>query len=115
MSRIGIDVGGTNTDLIQIKNNNIIFAQKNFTTPDVITGVKKCLINLKDNSKRLDDITAVMIGTTHFINAIVQHKHLNKVGVLRICLPSSKSLEPFIDWPKDLAKKIFIQNYLIFF
>ena len=85
MSRIGIDVGGTNTDLIQIKNNNIIFAQKNFTTPDVITGVKKCLINLKDNSKRLDDITAVMIGTTHFINAIVQHKHLNKVGVLRIC------------------------------
>ena len=54
-----------------------------------------------------------MIGTTHFINAIVQHKHLNKVGVLRICLPSSKSLEPFIDWPKDLAKKIFIQNYLI--
>ena len=51
MSRIGIDVGGTNTDLIQIKNNNIIFAQKNFTTPDVITGVKKCLINLKDNSK----------------------------------------------------------------
>ena len=113
MSRIGIDVGGTNTDLIQIKNNNIIFAQKNFTTPDVITGVKKCLINLKDNSKRLDDITAVMIGTTHFINAIVQHKHLNKVGVLRICLPSSKSLEPFIDWPKDLAKKIFIQNYLI--
>ena len=40
MSRIGIDVGGTNTDLIQIKNNNIIFAQKNFTTPDVITGIK---------------------------------------------------------------------------
>ena len=71
MSRIGIDVGGTNTDLIQIKNNNIIFAQKNFTTPDVITGVKKCFINLKDNSKRLDDITAVMIGTTHFINAIM--------------------------------------------
>src|SRR5207244_13388197 len=46
---------------------------------------------------------AVMVGTTHFPNAVVQRKGLVPVAAIRIGLPASASLEPFIDWPDDLA------------
>src|SRR5262249_19138810 len=48
-------------------------------------------------------VDAVMIGTTHFTNAVVQRKGLVPVAAIRIGLPASASLEPFIDWPDDLA------------
>jgi N-methylhydantoinase A/oxoprolinase/acetone carboxylase beta subunit len=44
-----------------------------------------------------------MIGTTHFTNAVVQRRDLTPVAAVRIGLPASASLEPFIDWPADLA------------
>ena len=48
-------------------------------------------------------VDAVMIGTTHFINAVVQRRCLSRVGAIRIGLPASASLPPFCDWPQDLA------------
>src|SRR5204863_522238 len=48
-------------------------------------------------------IDGVMIGTTHFINAVVQRRHLTKVAALRLGMPASASLPPFCDWPEDLA------------
>ena len=44
-----------------------------------------------------------MIGTTHFVNAVVQRRHLNRAAALRICLPACASLRPMVDWPEDLA------------
>src|SRR5262245_32531272 len=44
-----------------------------------------------------------MIGTTHFTNAVVQRRDLTRVAAIRIGLPSSASLPPFIDWSEDLA------------
>src|SRR5262249_45199283 len=49
---------------------------------------------------------AVMIGTTHFMNAVVQRRHLTKVGALRLGMPASASLPPFCDWPSDLARLV---------
>src|SRR6185503_2297175 len=48
-------------------------------------------------------IDAVMIGTTHFTNAVVQRRDLTRVAAIRIGLPASASLPPFVDWPDDLA------------
>jgi hypothetical protein len=31
---------------------------------------------------------------------------LTRVAAIRICLPASRSLEPFIDWPSDLRDKV---------
>lgn len=45
---------------------------------------------------------AVMIGTTHFINAVVQRRDLVRVPAIHIGLPASASLEPMVDWPRDL-------------
>jgi N-methylhydantoinase A/oxoprolinase/acetone carboxylase beta subunit len=44
-----------------------------------------------------------MIGTTHFINAVVQRRHLTRVAALRLGMPATASLPPFCDWPEDLA------------
>ena len=39
MYRIGIDVGGTNTDAVVMQNEKVLLGVKNPTTEDVMTGV----------------------------------------------------------------------------
>lgn len=104
MRRIGIDVGGTNTDAVLIEDGKVAGAVKAPTSEDVTTGILDSLKALGATGvlkgKKLD---GVMIGTTHFINAVVQRRHLTKVGALRLGMPASASLPPFCDWPEDLA------------
>ena len=47
-----------------------------------------------------------MIGTTHFVNAVVQRQGLARVAAVRIGLPAAASLPPFCDWPQDLAELV---------
>ena len=104
MKRIGIDVGGTNTDAVLLADDKVVHAVKTPTTEDVTSGIRQALADLiagaPDATAGLD---AVMIGTTHFTNAVVQRRDLAKIAAIRIGLPASASLEPFIDWPEDLA------------
>lgn len=104
MRRIGIDVGGTNTDAVLIENGKVAGAVKAPTSEDVTGGILQALARLGATGALKDRrIDAVMIGTTHFINAVVQRRHLSKVAALRLGMPSGASLPPFCDWPKDLA------------
>ena len=109
MRRIGIDVGGTNTDAVLIEEGKVTGAVKAPTSEDVTTGILDSLKSLgatgvlKESNGTLKRIDGVMIGTTHFINAVVQRRHLTKVGALRLGMPASASLPPFCDWPEDLA------------
>jgi N-methylhydantoinase A/oxoprolinase/acetone carboxylase beta subunit len=104
MRRIGIDVGGTNTDAVLIEEGKVIRAVKAPTSEDVTTGILESLKSLGATGvlkgKRID---GVMIGTTHFINAVVQRRQLTRVAALRLGMPASASLPPFCDWPEDLA------------
>lgn len=103
MKRIGIDVGGTNTDAALIVDGKVVKGVKTPTTPDVMTGVRTALELVLDGDRAAAvGLDGVMIGTTHFVNAVVQRRGLNKVSALRIGLPSGASLPPFVDWPKDL-------------
>ena len=107
MRRIGIDVGGTNTDAVLIEEGKVVRAVKAPTSEDVTTGILDSLKSLGSTGvlagKRID---GVMIGTTHFINAVVQRRHLSKVAALRLGMPASASLPPFCDWPEDLAELV---------
>ncbi|HYC65354.1 MAG TPA: hydantoinase/oxoprolinase family protein [Reyranellaceae bacterium] len=107
MRRIGIDVGGTNTDAVLIEEGKVAGAVKAPTSEDVTTGILDSLKGLGATGvltgKKID---GVMIGTTHFINAVVQRRHLTKVGALRLGMPASASLPPFCDWPEDLAELV---------
>jgi len=104
MRRIGIDVGGTNTDAVLLEDAHVGHAVKTPTTPDVTAGIATALRTLLAEA-RVDRacVDAVMIGTTHFTNAVVQRRGLTPVAAVRIGLPASASLPPFVDWPEDLA------------
>src|SRR5689334_9115913 len=107
MRRIGIDVGGTNTDAVLIEDGQVAVAVKAPTSEDVTSGILDAFVRLKAagglSGRRID---AVMIGTTHFMNAVVQRRHLTKVGALRLGMPASASLPPFCDWPPELARLV---------
>ena len=106
MSRIGIDVGGTNTDAVLLEGGKVLAALKRPTTVDVADGVRQALVDLVASAPghpALGRIEAVMIGTTHFTNAVVERRHLDRVAALRVGLPANAGLPPFIGWPKDLA------------
>ena len=104
MRRIGIDVGGTNTDAVLIDNGEVLRAVKAPTSEDVTGGIIAALSALRAAPAGQGDVDSVMIGTTHFVNAIVQRRSLSPVGALRIGDPVSGSLMPFCDWPGDLAQ-----------
>src|SRR5262249_12455787 len=107
MKRIGIDVGGTNTDAVLLVENRVVHAVKTPTTQDVTGGIKRALADLIAGAPdAAAGLEAVMIGTTHFTNAVVQRRDLMKVAAIRIGLPASASLPPFIDWPPDLAELV---------
>ncbi len=104
MTRIGIDVGGTNTDAVLLRDARIVGAVKTPTTADVTSGIVAALEALVGRTDGIGPVDAVMIGTTHFTNAVVERRDLARVAAIRIGLPASRSLPPFCDWPEDLAR-----------
>ncbi|CCE09505.1 putative hydantoinase A [Bradyrhizobium sp. STM 3843] len=103
MKRIGIDVGGTNTDAVLIADDKVVHSVKCPTTADVTSGILQALKALRSKPAAAVPVDAVVIGTTHFINAVVQRRHVQKIGAIRIGMPASATLPPFCDWPADLA------------
>lgn len=103
MRRIGIDVGGTNTDAVLIADGKVVQGVKAPTTSDVTSGVVAAIEALSASADLSAGVDALMIGTTHFINAVVQRRHLTKVAVIRVALPATSALPPFTDWPSGLS------------
>ena len=105
--RIGIDVGGTNTDAVLMDGTRVVTWHKTATTPDVSSGIVSALAEvLASGSCPPGDVGAVMIGTTHFTNAVVERKRLLEVAAVRIALPATQALPPMVDWPPDLRDAI---------
>lgn len=103
MKRIGIDVGGTNTDAVILDGTRVIASTKTATTADVTGGISAALGKLlAKEPEAVSSAVAVIIGTTHFTNAVVERRNLTRVAALRLCLPAAASLPPCIDWPTDL-------------
>lgn len=105
--RIGIDVGGTNTDAVVMLGREVRAACKSPTTADVGSGIRAALAEvLRLAEAKGSQIGAVMIGTTHFTNAFVQARSLARVGVIRLAAPATTSLPPFADWPPQLREVV---------
>ena len=114
MRRIGVDVGGTNTDAVLVEDDGVLESVKTPTTDDVTTGVAESLRRLVERlGGEVPDLDAVMIGTTHFTNAVVQRRDLAPVAAVRVALPSGRSLPPFVDWPDDLRNLVAGRVYMI--
>jgi N-methylhydantoinase A/oxoprolinase/acetone carboxylase beta subunit len=114
MRRIGIDVGGTNTDAVLLEEGSVVHAVKTPTTEDVTGGIVAALDLLRRHRRVAEGrIDGVVIGTTHFINAVVQRLHLGRIAAVRIGMPAAASLPPFCDWPKDLAALVAGEVFML--
>lgn len=112
--RIGVDVGGTNTDAVLIDGDKVLAICKCPTSADVSTGIIQAVsFILNESDVAASAIKCVMIGTTHFTNAFVERKHLLEVGVIRICLPAARGIPPMLDWPDDLKSIIGNNQFMI--
>lgn len=113
--RLGIDVGGTNTDAVILDRDNKPVAKiKVATTEDVTTGILKALDGvLRESSVSPEEIKYAMLGTTHCTNAIVERRNLARVGIIRIGKPATLSVKPLISWPEDLVSAIGGYSHVI--
>lgn len=114
MYRLGIDVGGTNTDAVIMQGRTVLAGIKASTTKDVTTGVLNALEGAID-AAGIDrtKITHVMLGTTHFTNAVIERRHISPVAAIRLGLPATACLPPMVDWPADLRAATGEMTYMV--
>jgi N-methylhydantoinase A/oxoprolinase/acetone carboxylase beta subunit len=111
--RIGIDVGGTNTDAVLMRGLSVVEKIKTPTTEDVTSGITAALRHvLGESGTDVSEIAGVMIGTTHFTNAVVERKRLQPTAAVRLGLPATAALPPMVDWPDDLAQALGRHTFL---
>ncbi len=113
--RIGVDVGGTNTDAIIIDSKNEVVAKtKTFTTADIASGIYTAIEEVVKLSKvNPSDITHAMLGTTQCTNAIVERKNLNKVISIRLAGNATRAITQYCSWPSDIHTIIDDGNYIV--
>ncbi len=106
--RLGIDVGGTNTDAVILDEGNRLLAKcKTPDTDDVITGIEQAVSAVvQDADVDPKDITHAMLGTTQVTNAIIERRGLTRVGILRLGAPATKAIRPLAAWPEDLRDAV---------
>ncbi|MDD9732444.1 hydantoinase/oxoprolinase family protein [Mameliella sp. AT18] len=112
--RLGIDVGGTNTDAVILRGREVLAGVKSATTEDVMSGISNALeAVLEKAGVAREAIDVTMIGTTHFTNAVVERKGLDQVAAIRLGLPATACLPPMVDWPEDLVEMVGGHRYLL--
>ncbi|KAI0200192.1 hydantoinase [Astrocystis sublimbata] len=118
--RIGVDVGGTNTDGVILdpfqsteSSKGIIAWHKAPTTSNPSLGISDAITTMfKSSGVDPARVASVTIGTTHFVNAVVERDptRLSKVAVLRLCGPFSQHTPPCVDWPSEM-RDIILGHY----
>ncbi|MCD8115527.1 MAG: hydantoinase/oxoprolinase family protein [Oscillospiraceae bacterium] len=113
MYKLGVDVGGTNTDAVLINEKLEVVADiKHPTTEDIYDGILNAIREVIQRSG-IDrrEITQAMLGTTQCTNAIVERRNLAKIGLVRIGAPASTGIQPTVDWPEDIQS--VVEDYII--
>ena len=112
--RIGVDVGGTNTDAVIMEDTRVLAATKRPTSEDISQGIQEAIRAVIDElAVQPSTIDAVMIGTTHFVNAFIQAQGLAPVAAIRMGFPASRSIRPFATWPTHLRDAVMGYDALI--
>ena len=96
MYKLGIDVGGTNTDAVLVDENRAVVADIKYpTSADIYDGILGAMRTVLEVSG-VDpaQIHQAMLGTTQCTNAIVERKNLAPIGILRIGAPATTGIRP---------------------
>jgi N-methylhydantoinase A/oxoprolinase/acetone carboxylase beta subunit len=123
---IGINLtihNSTNTDGVILdpsrsseSDRGIVAWKKTSTTRNPSDGINNVISDMFHKSNiRPQDVASVTIGTTHFINAVVEmdQSRLARVAVLRLCGPFSKEIPVGVDWPPKLRNIICAYRGLV--
>ena len=104
MYKLGIDVGGTNTDAVLIDEAlHVVASVKRHTTANIYDGILAAIrAVLEQSGVDRSEIGQAMLGTTQCTNAIVERKNLAPIGILRIGAPATRGIPPMVDWAEDL-------------
>jgi len=118
--RIGVDVGGTNTDAALLRGRTVLARTKTPTTSDVTEGIVRALRDVlaaaRDHAEPDGPelpLRGIMLGTTHFVNALLERKGLLPTAVLRLCGPATTLLPPLCEWPPGLREAVGGWGYLL--
>ena len=106
MYKLGIDVGGTNTDAVLIdENRNVVADIKCPTSGDIYDGILAALRTvLSVSGVDKSQIRQAMLGTTQCTNAIVERRNLAPIGILRLGAPATLGIPPMVDWSDDIRQ-----------
>jgi N-methylhydantoinase A/oxoprolinase/acetone carboxylase beta subunit len=107
--RVGVDVGGTNTDAVLVDSEGTILDRTKVpTTPAAIDGVIEALEQVTNGHT----ISRVAFGTTHALNAILERRGLRRVAVIRLGAPGTEAIPPLTGWPYDLASTVSAGSWI---
>jgi N-methylhydantoinase A/oxoprolinase/acetone carboxylase beta subunit len=100
----------------QALNRGVLALYKTPTTsPNVTDGIETAVRSVLEQSQ-IDrrNIACLTIGTTHFVNAIVENdsRRLSKVAIIRLSKSFTKEIPPFSDFPPAL--KHIMNGYYCF-
>ena len=114
MYKLGIDVGGTNTDAVLIdENRNVVADIKYPTSGDIYDGILNALRTvLAVSGVDKSQIRQAMLGTTQCTNAIVERRNLAPIGLLRLGAPATLGIPPMVDWADDI-RQICVESAVI--
>lgn len=103
---------GTNTDGVLLDvtrlhepTRGVLAYYKAPTTPDVSQGIEDAVREILHGADvPAKSVSSLSIGTTAFINAVLEAdgRRLAKVAVIRLCGPYTKQCPPFVDFPPRL-------------
>ena len=113
--RLGIDVGGTNTDAVIVDRDGVLLAKAKVpTSADVTAGITQAIATvLASGTLDSSRITHVMLGTTHATNAVLERRGLQKTAVIRIGSPATHAIRPLFGWPDDLRRAVSVGEVIV--
>ena len=93
--RIGVDIGGTFTDIVALRGDGTLFSKKVLSTPDDYSqGIEDGLLGLfRENGIAPSEVTEFAHGTTVATNTIIERKGV-RAARLVLCWQWSDSSRP---------------------
>ncbi|EUJ18684.1 hydantoinase/oxoprolinase family protein [Listeria aquatica FSL S10-1188] len=91
MYKVGIDVGGTNTDAVVLNEKfELVTSTKVPTSEDIETGIREALKQVFEKAGiEREKVSHAMLGTTQCTNAIVERKKTSTSGCYSTWLSSN--------------------------
>jgi N-methylhydantoinase A/oxoprolinase/acetone carboxylase beta subunit len=88
-------------------SRGVLAHHKTPTTPNVTEGIETAVRKVLTNSQvSPDNIASVTVGTTHFINAVVEQdaRRLSRVAIIRLSKSFLREVPPFSEFPPGLTQ-----------